>query len=333
MNEVIRFIKNWMLPIAIVAGITLFLAFHLLPFLSEAEPVFLRVASLVQPVLVSIMLFLQLTVVSPSDLKPRRWFVIIGAIQCLSFVLFSLLASRMEPGLWRILAECAMLCLIAPTAAAAGVITARIGGSISNIMAYTVIINFIAAILIPLMVPIVNPAADIGFLASFWKILKRVFSILVLPCALAWLIRYTLPSLQKWLSERAGGAFYIWGVTLTLALAIATGALVKSGIGVWETVLIGLVSLLCCLFQFWTGRKAPKITCPPKDNPDYYSDKITSGQALGQKNTSFIIWLGFMFLTPVTSVAGGLYAIFQNLVNSYELYEARKASKTEKPRE
>ena len=150
---------------------------------------------------------------------------------------------------------------------------------------------------------------------------------------MAWLIRYTLPSLQKWLSERAGWAFYIWGVTLTLALAIATGALVKSGIGVWETVLIGLVSLLCCLFQFWAGRRAPKITCPPKDNPDYYSDKITSGQALGQKNTSFIIWLGFMFLTPVTSVAGGLYAIFQNLVNSYELYEARKASKTEKPRE
>ena len=167
MNEVIRFIKNWMLPIAIVAGITLFLAFHLLPFLSEAEPVFLRVASLVQPVLVSIMLFLQLTVVAPSDLKPRRWFVIIGAIQCLSFVLFSLLASRMEPGLWRILAECAMLCLIAPTAAAAGVITAKIGGSISHIMAYTVVINVLAALLIPLMVPIVNPSADIGFLASF----------------------------------------------------------------------------------------------------------------------------------------------------------------------
>ena len=119
------------LLIAIVAGITLFLAFHLLPFLSEAEPVFLRTASHVQPVLVSFMLFMQLTVVSPTDLRPRKWFIVLLAVQCLSFVLLSLLAARMEPGLLRILVECAMLCLIAPTAAAAGVITARIGGSIS----------------------------------------------------------------------------------------------------------------------------------------------------------------------------------------------------------
>ena len=326
MNEIIRFIKNWMLPIAIVAGISLFLAFHFLPFLSQAEPAFLRSASHVQPVLVSFMLFMQLTVVAPSDLKPRKWFIVLGAVQCLSFILLSLVASGMEIGLGRLLVECAMLCLIAPTAAAAGVITAKIGGSISHIMAYTVVINVLAALLIPLMVPIVNPSADIGFLASFWKILKRVFSILVLPCAIAWLIRYTCPPLQKWLSARAGWAFYIWGITLTLALALATGALVGSGIGVWETILIGLVSLLCCLFQFWAGRRAPGITRMEKGTAEYRADKVTAGQALGQKNTGFVIWLGFMFLTPVTSVAGGFYAIWQNLVNSYELYEARKHS-------
>ena len=35
----------------------------------------------------------------------------------------------------------------------------------------------------------------------------------------------------------------------------------------------------------------------------------------------FLIWLGYNYLTPVTSVAGGLYAIWQNLFNSWELYQ------------
>jgi BASS family bile acid:Na+ symporter len=51
------------------------------------------------------------------------------------------------------------------------------------------------------------------------------------------------------------------------------------------------------------------------------SESLTAGQSLGQKNTGFIIWLGFSYMTPVTSIAGGLYAIWHNLVNSYELYK------------
>ena len=52
-------------------------------------------------------------------------------------------------------------------------------------------------------------------------------------------------------------------------------------------------------------------------------EHLTAGQALGQKNTGFLIWLGYHYMTPVTSVAGGLYSIWQNLVNSWELYEQR----------
>ena len=53
-------------------------------------------------------------------------------------------------------------------------------------------------------------------------------------------------------------------------------------------------------------------------------DEITAGQALGQKNSGFLIWLGYSYMTPVTpvtSVAGGLYSIWPNVINSLELYE------------
>lgn len=45
---------------------------------------------------------------------------------------------------------------------------------------------------------------------------------------------------------------------------------------------------------------------------------VTAGQALGQKNSGFLIWLGYSYMTPVTSVAGGLYSIWQNIINSLE---------------
>lgn len=308
------FLKNWMLPIAMTLGAALYLFLHFVPSLSEDA--YMAFARRMQPLLVSIMLFLQLNVVAPTDLKFHKWHFELIAVQALLFAAFAFLATGVENGGGRILLECAMLCFICPTAAAAGVITSKIGGSLPGIMTYTVLSDTLACILIPLMIPLVHPATEISFLAAFWAIVKRVFSILVLPCVLAWLIRYLLPGVQRYLARYVGWAFYVWGIGLTLALSLATGALVSSRIGVLVALGIAVVSLVCCLFQFWLGRRVAKS----------YGrmESITAGQALGQKNTGFIIWLGINFMTPVTSVAGGLYAIWHNLVNSWELYQHRK---------
>lgn len=308
------FLKNWMLPIAMTLGAALYLFLHFVPSLSEDA--YMAFARRMQPLLVSIMLFIQLNVVAPTDLKFHKWHFELIAVQALLFAAFAFLATGVENGGGRILLECAMLCFICPTAAAAGVITSKIGGSLPGIMTYTVLSDTLACILIPLMIPLVHPATEISFLAAFWAIVKRVFSILVLPCVLAWLIRYLLPGVQRSLARYVGWAFYVWGIGLTLALSLATGALVSSRIGVLVALGIAVVSLVCCLFQFWLGRRVAKS----------YGrmESITAGQALGQKNTGFIIWLGINFMTPVTSVAGGLYAIWHNLVNSWELYQHRK---------
>ncbi|MBR6287668.1 MAG: transporter, partial [Bacteroidaceae bacterium] len=59
----------------------------------------------------------------------------------------------------------------------------------------------------------------------------------------------------------------------------------------------------------------------------HYGDRISAGQALGQKNTVFAIWMGYTFLSPVTAMAGGFYSIWHNIVNSYQLYKKRNESK------
>ena len=55
-----------------------------------------------------------------------------------------------------------------------------------------------------------------------------------------------------------------------------------------------------------------------------YNDKITAGQSLGQKNTVLAIWMGYTFFTPITSIVGGFYSIWHNVINSYQLYEKKK---------
>ena len=314
LDKPIKFLKDWMLPIAMITGAAVYLVLHFVPSFSESG--YMALSRRLQPMLISIMLFLQLNVVAPSDLHFHKWHFVLIIVQALLFAGFALAATRVAAEGGRILLECAMLCFICPTAAAAGVITSKIGGSLPGVMTYTVLSDMLASLLIPLMIPMVHPDTDLSFISSFWAIIKRVFSILVLPCVLAWFIRYVFPALQRFLSRYVGWAFYVWSLGLVLAISLATGALVTSGIGLLLFIGIALISLLCCVFQFWLGRRV---------SARYgRSESITAGQALGQKNTGFIIWLGLNYMTPVTSVAGGLYAIWHNLVNSYELYISRK---------
>ena len=298
-----------MLPLAMVTGVGIFLLLHYVPTWDEAP--YLHFAHVVQPILIGVMLFLQLNVVAPSDLRLHKWHGWLLATQALLFGALALICMKIPDGAARILLECAMLCFICPTAAAAGVITAKIGGDLPGVMTYTVLADALACLVIPLMIPMVHPAADLHFWASFWAIVKRVFSILVLPCLLAWGIRWLLPGVQRWLAKYVGWAFYVWGVGLVLAMSLATGALYSSGIGIGVALGIGAVSLLCCLGQFAFGRLVTRRYGP--------AESVTAGQALGQKNTGFIIWLGLTYMTPVTSVAGGLYALWHNLVNAREL--------------
>ena len=211
----------------------------------------------------------------------------------------------------RILLECAMICLICPTAAAAGVITKKLDGNLAATVTYIVLANLAATFLIPMVIPMVRPSADLGFWAYVLRIAGKVFPILILPGLLAWLIRYTTHKLQRKLMRFAPNSFYIWFFGLTLAMVLASHALFTNYPGGLALAGIMLVSMGTCALQFFAGRRIGKGRV----------ESITAGQALGQKNTGFLIWLGYNYLDPLTSVAGGLYAIWQNLFNSWELYE------------
>lgn len=315
-----KFMKDWALIVSMIIGASSYLAYHYIPALHPAGPLLGGIVTALQPVLLFCMLFLSFCRIEPHQMRPHRWMIWLLLIQGGLFVLLALLLAFV-PGLpFRYGFEAAMLCMICPTATACAVVTGKLGGNMAGVVTYTILINMVAAVLVPLMVPLVHPVEGISFYSAFLKILAKVFPLLIMPCLLAWVVRYMFPRFHAKLASFTELPFYLWAVALSLAILMSTRTIVHNTAGAGVLVQICVASLLSCAFQFRAGRAVgAKSRC-----------RISAGQALGQKNTVFAIWVGYTFFTPVVSVAGGFYSIWHNCYNSWQLYLRRKASATVK---
>lgn len=241
-----------------------------------------------------------------------------GLFAGIAGVVFAALHTQGPVSVWvlshRQVIEAGMICLICPTATACAVVTGKLGGNMADVVSYTVLINIAVSLLVPVVVPLLYPNGDITFLTAFRQILMKVFPLLILPCVAAWTIRYLLPRTHAFFLRYTHVAFYIWASALTLAILMSARAIYHNEGSPMVLVGIGVVSLLCCILQFWTGKRIGS----------HYGCRISAGQALGQKNTVFSIWLGYSFFDPITSVAGGFYSIWHNCYNSWQLYRCNK---------
>jgi BASS family bile acid:Na+ symporter len=308
-----KFVKDWMLIIGIIGGASAYFLYRGMPFLHPAGPVLLEICKRIQPLLLFAMLFLSFCKIEPRQMRYRGWMGWLLLIQGGSFTALALLLAFC-PGLpLRAGIEGLMLCLICPTATACAVVTGKLGGDMAGAVTYTVLINLLVSILVPLLVPLIHPMAGLSFFSAFLRILGKVFPLLILPCLLAWMVRWLLPRLHRRLLRYVDWSFYLWAVSLTLAILMSTRAIVHNEGSAWVLAEIAAASLLSCVFQFWAGKKIGSR----------YASRITGGQSLGQKNTVFGIWMGYTFLTPVISVAGGFYTLWHNLFNSWQLYRKR----------
>ena len=317
-------VKEWMLPIAMVTGASAYLVYHyILPdAVHAAGPVLERIVAVLQPVLIFMMLFLTFCRIEPRELRPHRWHWWLLLIQGGSFVLMGVAAALLKKYLpgnsdWTVLIESTMLCLICPTATAAAVVTRKLGGDVAGITTYTVIINLLVSVLVPAIIPVVHPSPEMTFIHAFSLILVRVFPLLILPCFAAWLVRYLLPAFHRRLLSYPDLAFRIWSVSLALAIAVTVKSIVHSRLSAGLLCGIAAVSLVCCILQFRAGHR---IGHSYGLVPGHSDNSITAGQALGQKNTVFAIWMGYTFLTPETSIVGGFYSIWHNLYNSWQIH-------------
>ena len=311
--NIIQFIKNWTLPLAMLAGVIGYFLYVNLPFMAPTRPYANTVVGIIQPVLIFSMLFLTFCKISFDELRLHRWHLWHALIQTSLFAILSCVLIVWPDLHCRVLIEGAMLCLLCPTATAAAVVTAKLDGSAASITTYTIIINLVVAVIAPLLLPLAHPHDGMTFLPTFSMILHKVFPMLICPLITAWAVRRWCPKLLTILIRVKDLSFYLWAVALAIAIAVTVKAIVHSTVPVGYEIGIAAVSLVCCLLQFAIG----------KHIGGHYGERIEGGQALGQKNTVFIIWMGYTFLSPVTAVAGGFYSVWHNVINSWQLYKKR----------
>lgn len=313
-----RFLKDWSLPLSMIAGCSAYFLCQSLELSKDVKEAIVESVAYVQPTLIFCMLTLTFCRIRLQDMRLKGWQWWLLAFQAGIAALLCLLHQTVEDETSRVFLQSTMLCFLCPTATAAAVVTAKLGGNVGSLTAYTMLINLMAAVLISAFVPLVNPAGELSFGLSFWMIIKKVFPLLIFPLFLALIIRRISPTLLRWLTSIPDLPFYLWLVSLSLAIAVTTRILVHARVTWLLCLLILTGSLVACIMQFAVGRLVGR----------HYDEAVTAGQACGQKNTVLAIWVGYTFLDPLTSVAGGFYTIWHNVFNAWQLYQKNKPNHT-----
>ena len=263
------------------------------------------------PYLIFSMLLLTFCKLSPRDLhfhKAQLWLVLIELLGCIPVYFLVRLYNPL-------VAQGALICVLAPTAAAAAVITGMLGGSISFIATYLFICNIGVAALAPLLFTMLGTHSEMTFMQSFLHICWQAATILVLPLAIAWFLQYFMPKVHDKLASIHKASFYLWATSLT----VLTGTTVKFVVDqpnpdVASEIGLAVVALIICILQFLIGRRIGR----------HYNDPVSSGQGLGQKNTAMAIWMAQVYLNPVSSIAPASYVLWQNIINSYQLWRKNR---------
>ncbi|MBQ5618687.1 MAG: transporter [Alistipes sp.] len=211
-----------------------------------------------------------------------------------------------------VVAQGAMICILAPVAMAAVVIGGMLGANLETMAAYSLLCNIAIALYAPLLLHAFGNGE-----CTMTQILQKVSPLLIAPFVAGQFCRLCLRRVSDWVSAHGYLSFYIWLLSLIVIIGRTTCFLLDQTQASLSTeIILALVALIICLLQFGLGRYIGRR----------YGDTVAGGQSLGQKNTVLAVWLSQAFLDPISSVAPTAYIVWQNIVNSYQLWRAGRKS-------
>ena len=316
--SIVRFIKDWTLPVSMGTGCLLYLLFAFTPQLESAADFFDPVFNAILPMFMFLILFVTFCKVDFHKLRPVVWHFWVSMFQLLFIgLMMGLILGFTMKGDSLILMEAILMCIIAPCAAAAAVVTQKLGGSLEQMTTYTFISNFITAMMVPVCFPLIEKGTDMSFWAAFYKILYEVAIVLLVPMLLAYIVKHHAHHLHQKVISVKDLSYYLWGCSLMIVTGTTVKNIVHSNATITLLMAIAILGLVMCIVQFAVGRFIGH----------YFNHTQEAGQALGQKNTAFAIWMAYTYLNPLSSVGPGCYILWQNIVNSVEIWQHRRTNK------
>lgn len=258
---------------------------------------------MITPTLIFLMLFVTFCRVKPRQMKPSMlhvWLLLFQTVVCIGIYL------ALRP-LNDIVAQGAMICVLAPVAMAAVVIGGMLGANVATMATYSLLCNMAVALLAPVILTFTGTGT-----CTFTQILARIAPLLVIPFAAAQFCRFVFPKAAQWVGDHSQISFYMWLASLLVIIGRTTAFIIDLHDASLSTELwLAFAALVICLVQFKVGRMLGRR----------YGDPAAGGQSLGQKNTVLAVWMAQSFLNPISSIAPTAYIVWQNFVNSYQIYK------------
>lgn len=292
-----------MLPLAMLCG----LLFH--PWLEAV--------AWVVPYLIFTMLTITFCRVRPRQFELSTMLWIMLAIQLAGSAVVFLVLRPFSLDV----AQAVFICVVCPTATAAPVVTGMLGGSVPRVAAYSVLCNLAVALLAPLLfVWVGEGAAAMSFADEFKSVALQVAPLIVLPLALAFGLYFFAPKVHSAIGSVQGVSFYLWAVSLVVVVGRAVAfILAEPAAAIPEMIVIALGAGVVCVLQFAAGRRIGRR----------YGDAVSGAQGLGQKNTVLAIWMALTYLNPIASIGPAAYIVWQNSINSAQLYFKMKHTRAD----
>lgn len=290
-------LQTILMPLAMVVGVLLC---RPLAYIEAASH------NMLTPLLIASMLFITFCRIDIREMRLRWIHLWMLAVQFVGAVIVYYITL---PMFGATVAQGAMICVLAPIAMAAVVIAGMLGANVAPMVTYSLICNFVTALLVPPMLHVFGNGS-----CTFIEIIGRVAPTLIAPFVVAQACRWLLPKVAQWFASHSIISFYLWLFSLILVMGRTTLFIINSNAELYVEILLAVIALVLCVVQFslgkWMGR--------------FEGDVVASTQSVGQKNTIFAIWLSLNFLDPVASIAPTAYIVWQNLINSHQIWRYNK---------
>ncbi|MDE7418613.1 MAG: transporter [Muribaculaceae bacterium] len=293
-------LKPFMLPIAMLGGILFYPWMGYVQFLS--------------PYLIFTMLFITYCKLDFRHIALGRFQWVLLVIQ----MLISAVAYLSLAWINHTVAEGVFICVFIPTATAAPVICAMLGGSLPKLATYSLLCNVFVAIVGPFVLAMVGDT-EYSFWESFLMIFKMVMPLLLGPLLASFLLRHTLPRFHESVKAHQSISFYLWAISLFIIVGGCVSFIINhyesSSLGTMIWLAIG--ALVVCLLQFKIGRMVGRS----------FGDSVSGGQGMGQKNTVLAVWIALAYMNPIASIAPASYIAWQNIINSWQIMRHKSTEK------
>ncbi|MBO5832696.1 MAG: transporter [Alistipes sp.] len=290
-------IKSIVMPLAMVIGAVLCRP------LATVES---ATHNMLTPLLIAAMLFITFCRI---ELREMRLSIIHLWMLLIQFVGSIAVYYAVMPLLGETVGQGAMICVLAPIAMAAVVIGGMLGANVTTMVTYSLLCNLVTAVVAPFILHAFGNGT-----CTFMGIIGRVAPTLIAPFVVAQMLRYLWRKAADWVAARSSFSFYLWLVSLVLVMGRTTAFIIDTEADIIIEIELAAIALVLCLIQFKVGHSLGRAL----------GDVVAGGQSVGQKNTILAIWLTLNFLDPIASIAPTAYIVWQNFVNSYQLYRLRR---------